>query len=311
MSNKKLKAMSKKSKTVAALLCASLLGLGLVTGLLAAGPSLKEPEKARGIAKAMIDREDGKSSYSEIKLVSCAFKMEGGSYKCASAPRIKVFEGVSKDTGANDKDSIALNILIEPADEKGVAFLQKDYEEEGKDSDQWIYLPALKRMKRIVSESENSPKTGTMFGSEFSYEDMEKVHLSDYSYSYEGTETVDGKKCHVITAYPTAKRAPKTSYSKSKSWIDMESLIAIKSESYDRNGRLKKTVYAKQVSKVSGVWVAKQMIIVNHTNSRMSMIAIRKQALNIAVDESLFESRALQDADFLESKMKAIRAKAQ
>ncbi len=303
--------MSEKNMTNRLKMRKSLwVALVLIPAIAMAAPKLKEEEKARGIVKKVVDRDDGRSSYSLIRLMSCSFKMTDGKYRCASSPRMKVFEGVSKDVGANGKDSISLSILIEPADEKGVAFLQKDYDDESKDSDQWIYLPALKRMKRIVSEGENAPKTGTMFGSEFAYEDMEKFHISDYMYSYEGEEEVDGRTCYIVIAYPTASRAPKTSYSKVKMWVDKTTYLPIKTENYDRTGNLKKTTYSKKIEKQSGVWISRQMIIVNHSNSRMSMIDMQKNVLNIEVDESVFETRALQDADFLESKMRPIRAKA-
>jgi len=271
------------------------------------GRMLKNPKKAKQIAYKMINRNDGKSRYTKTVLLSCAFKKKGGKRKCSSKPRKKVMEGIAKDIGKGGKDSINLSLISFPPSEKGVAFLQKDYDNTAKDSDQWMYLPALKRLKRIVSQSLNSPKTGSLFGSEIAYEDMEKIKLSDYEYSYLGEGKVDGKKVNILESFPTAKRAKKTSYGKGKIWVDMVSYIVLKSESYNRRGKLVKTFYSKKLKKIGGIWVARLFIVVNHKNQRMTMMKTDKIALNINVASGLFEVRALKDASFRESKMRAIR----
>jgi outer membrane lipoprotein-sorting protein len=283
----------------------TLLALLLILPL--AAQQLKEPAKAKEIARKMIKRDDGKTSYNLTKVITCAFEAQGEKRKCSGQARTKSFESISKDVGPALEDTIGLSVISEPADEKGSAFLQKDYEQAGKDTEQWMYLPALKKLKRIVAESSNSPKTGTLFGSEIAYEDIEKVRLSDYNYSYLGEEKVDGKDCYILESFPTASRAPKSSYGRGVLWVDKSNYIAIKSDSYDRQNRLVKTFFSKDIQVVGGVHVARQLIVVNHKNNRMSLMKLEKVKINLPIPEALFDTRAVQDSAFRESQMGSVR----
>ncbi|HNE18682.1 MAG TPA: outer membrane lipoprotein-sorting protein, partial [Turneriella sp.] len=111
-----------------------------------AAQNLKEPEKAKQIAYKMIKRDDGKTSYNRTKVITCAFEEQGGKRKCSGQARTKSFESISKDVGPQLEDTIGLSVIDDPADEKGSAFLQKDYEVPGKDTEQWMYLPALRKL---------------------------------------------------------------------------------------------------------------------------------------------------------------------
>lgn len=272
-----------------------------------AAQNLKEPEKAKEIAYKMIKRDDGKTSYNRTKVITCAFEEQGGKRKCSGQARTKSFESISKDVGPALEDTIGLSVIDEPADEKGSAFLQKDYDKPGKDTEQWMYLPALKKLKRIVAESSNSPKTGTLFGSEIAYEDIEKLHVGDYTYSLIGEEVVDGRPCYILESYPTAARAPKTSYGKGVSWVDKSTYLTIKSDSYDRQNRLVKTFFSKEIETIGGVAVSRQLIVVNHKNRRMSLMKLEKVKINVPIPESLFDTRAVQDSAFRESQMGSVR----
>lgn len=272
-----------------------------------AAQQLKEPEKAKEIAYKMIKRDDGKTSYNRTKVITCAFEEQGGKRKCSGQARTKSFESISKDVGPALEDTIGLSVIDEPADEKGSAFLQKDYDKPGKDTEQWMYLPALKKLKRIVAESSSSPKTGTLFGSEIAYEDIEKIKVGDYTYSLLGEEVVDGRPCYIIESFPTAVRAPKTSYGKGVSWVDKSTYLTIKSDSYDRQNRLVKTFFSKDIETINGIAVSKQLIVVNHKNRRMSLMKLEKVKINIPIPESLFDTRAVQDSAFRESQMGNVR----
>jgi hypothetical protein len=284
---------------------ACLLAIPLISPLVA--QNLKEPQKAQEIARKMIKRDDGRTSYNRTKVISCAFEAVGEKRKCRGQARTKSFESINKDIGAGLQDTIGLSVIDNPADEKGTAFLQKDYEVPGKDTEQWMYLPALRKLKRIVAERSNAPKTGTLFGSEIAYEDIEKVRLSDYVYSYLGDEVVDGRDCYKLESFPTKQRAPKSSYGRGVLWVDKATYIAIKSDSYDRQNRLVKTFYSKDIQQIGGVYVAKQLIVVNHKNRRMSLMKLEQVKMNVAIPESLFDTRAVQDSAFRESQMRGVR----
>ncbi len=275
-----------------------------VNTALASNPS------ARDIVQSMLDREDGHSQYTLSQLMSCRFKQKKGRFKCVSKPRVKLFEGLSKDVGKNLEDSRSLSIIIKPAAEKGLAFLQNDYDDTSKDSEQWMYLPSMKKLKRIISETDDGAKTGSLFGSEISYEDIEKRHLDDYQYQLLGEQNYHKRPVWLIKSTPTAKQAKKTSYSYTKSWIDKEKLLPLKIEMYDRQGRLKKTMLQQKIQNIDGINVARQILIIHHANQRMSMMRISKIALNIDIPDDLLGIRALNDANYRENQLKPIRHKA-
>lgn len=274
-----------------------------------ANENLNEPIKAKKIATEMIDRNDGNSIYRKVELLTCKYKTVSGKYKAISRPVKKIIENIMIVTGKNNKEEIGLGIIIQPIAERNMAFLQHDYDD-GRDSDQWMYFPAMKKLKRIVSQSGNSPKDGSVFGSEISYEDVELMHVADYKYSYVGSETIDGKECEVVNMYTTGKRVRKSTYKRLKVWIDKKSKIEIKTEKYDRQERLSKTEYKKNIQYINNVWVPKIEITVNHKSKRMTMERVLKLAVNVKISKDLFKSRALLDTAFRENKMKIIRSKA-
>ncbi len=282
----------------------------LIAGAIFISQSVSATPTAKEIMQKVLDRDDGKTSYSQSQLMSCRFKVKDGKYKCISKPRVKQFEGLNKDIGDNLKDSRGLNIIIKPASEKGMAFLQNDYDDNAKDSQQWMYLPAMRKLKRIISETDDGAKTGSLFGSELSYEDIEKRHINDYTYELLKESTQSKRPVWVIKSTPTPQQATKTSYSYTKNWVDKDRLLVLKIEMYDRQGKLKKTLLNQRVQKVDGIWVAKQLLILNHANQRMSMMRTTKMALNIDVPDALLGTRMLNDASFRESQLKPIRAMA-
>ena len=118
-------------------------------------------EEARVIMQRVLDRDNGFSEVSRTKLATCRYVKKSKRLVCAEAPRVKVFESVRKDFSAADgEDSKSVMILRKPAGEKGIGFLQYDYEVQGRDSDQWMYLAALGKVKRIIAGSDDEPKTG-------------------------------------------------------------------------------------------------------------------------------------------------------
>ena len=200
-----------------------------------------------------------------------------------------------------------LNIVTSPAKDKGIAFLQKDFEKEKKDSHQWMYLPSLYKAKRIVSEGADKPKTGTLFGSEIAYEDIEKTFLSDYSYSLKGDEKVGDLDVFVLESIPSKTRQKRSSYAKNLLWVDKTSFITVKSEHYNHSGQLIKSFFARNISKEKGVYYANMIIVVNHENKRMSMMKRRVTKLQLKVPAELLSQRALTDAAFRASLLKDLR----
>ena len=136
-----------------------------------------------------------------------------------------------------DDGDKSLTIFDEPADVKGTAFLSFTHKS-GPD-DQWLYLPALKRVKRISSRN----RSGPFMGSEFAYEDLSSQEVEKYRYKYLRDENYEGKDCFVLERYPVDENS---GYTRQVVWIDKQEYRAHKVVFYDRKNALLKTlVYRK------------------------------------------------------------------
>ena len=146
-----------------------------------------------------------------------------------------------------------------------------------------------------------------MFGSEIAYEDIEKVHLADYTYNLLREEKLDGRDVWVLESKPTDKRRGKTSYSRSLIWVDKPTYLALKTELYDKQGKLGKTYFSRSIVQHNKIWMAEKMIVVNHREGRMSMLKMVNIKMDQPMDESWFSSRILEDGNFREMQLSKLR----
>lgn len=184
-----------------------------------------------------------------------------------------------------DHGDKSLMEFISPADVKGTKFL--NYQHIDKDDDQWLYLPALKRVKRIASKN----KSGSFMGSEFSYEDLSSFDVDKYSYKGDAKiGTLDGVKMY------TGERTPKTKssgYTKEVSWIDAKEFLARKVEYYDRKHELLKTAYFQDYKKISGIWRIGKIVMKNHQNDKQTILVWKNETVKNGLKEKNFHKRVL------------------
>ncbi len=187
--------------------------------------------------------------------------------------------------GDGDKSLIIFDF---PADVKGTAFLS--YTHATEPDDQWLFLPALKRVKRISSAN----KSGPFMGSEFAYEDISSQEVEKYSYRYVNDESVDGQQAYVLDRFPQYKHS---GYSKQKVWIDKEHYRVLKVEYYDRKGAhmksLSLTDYRQYLSKY---WRAQQMHMVNHQNGKSTTLLWGGYVFKGGLTERDFDRNSLKRA---------------
>lgn len=263
---------------------------------------------ARDIVQRLLDRNDGFSQISQQKLTSCRYKISNKKRACAEKPRIKRIESVRRDYGNTEKDKRSVSILLDPPGERGISFLQYDYEDRNKEADQWMYLSALGKVKRIVSGSEDEPKKGSFFGSEFGYEDLEQRHIDDSTYTLLKEEHYRGRDSWVIEALPTPERARKSNYRKTISWIDKERNILLKSVMHNRQGKREKRFTQGNIKQIDGIWVSMSLTIDNLLTNRMSNFKFEKVAFNQSIENNFLSLRTLNDGAFRESHLKKYRA---
>jgi hypothetical protein len=213
-----------------------------------------------------------------------------------------------KDTGIDDEDSRSVSIILEPIGDKGIGMLIYDYAAPGKYADNWLYLPALGKVKRLISSSEDSDESGSFFGTEFSIEDIEARKIDDYTYKILEQATYAERPVWIIESIPTPERASKTRYGKFISWIDKERYIVLKEDLYNRNGILYKQLIMKNIERIDNVWVAREVTMNNLFTRRATIMNLMSVAFNIDVPDELLTERTLTDFAFRERNLAKLRA---
>jgi outer membrane lipoprotein-sorting protein len=184
-----------------------------------------------------------------------------------------------------------LIVFLSPADIKGTALLT--WEQKERENDQWLYLPAQKKMQRIAKGS----KRNYFMGTDFTYEDMEPEDLDNFTYTILRTEKLELNNevsdCYVIEAVPANDEKKRESgYSKRIMWIEKEYLYTLKTEFYDRRERLQKVQTNHKMENVSGtVWRAKQTLMDHHQKEHKTVTGITGRTINTPLDDSIFTER--------------------
>jgi hypothetical protein len=172
-----------------------------------------------------------------------------------------------------------------PAEVSGTGILIFDYPE--KSDDMWIYLPALRKTRRIVSKE----KSKSFMGSEFSNANMTAPGLDDFTYSLLGTDTFLDKNCYMVESIPVnTDLEDEYGYSKSVSWVDEDSYLVHQIYYFDFDGEMFKSIINsdfKELDKKKGKYMVTGMKAINHENKRSSEMVMQQVAVT-PTDESYF-----------------------
>ena len=188
-------------------------------------------------------------------------------------------------TGDGDK---SLSIFDTPKDIKGTASL--NYSHSLKPDEQWLYLPALKRVKRISSKN----KSGPFMGSEFAYEDISSQEIEKYTYKYIKDETLNGINCFVVERYPAYKHS---GYTRQVAWINKQEYRAEKIDFYDRKNTLLKTLtYTGYQQYLQKFWRADVMHMVNHQTGKSTTLSWSNYQFKTGLTDKDFNRNSLKRA---------------
>lgn len=188
--------------------------------------------------------------------------------------------------GKKGLDEKSIIFFDKPSDVKGTALLNWSYDDEGKDDDQWLYLPALRKIKRIAS----SDKEKSFMGSDLTFDDMGDRNIMHDEYKLIGKEDFNGHSCFVVEMTPKDK---KYMYSKKVKWIDDTEFVDYKIEFYNRKGRFLKRqlIEWKQIDKI---WVVTKISVKNDQTGHSTVISINDLKLNTGLKESNFTKRKME-----------------
>ena len=184
-----------------------------------------------------------------------------------------------------DDGDKSITMFNKPKDVRGTTFLS--YSHPVGADDQWLYLPSLKRVKRISSRN----KSGPFMGSEFSFEDLGSFEIEKYSYKYLEDEVIEGMDNYKVEQYPLDENS---GYSKRIVWVDKQQYRIVKVEFYDRKKSLLKTLsYHDFKLYLDKYWRANTSTMVNHQNGKSTELKWDNYVFRTGLEEADFNRNAL------------------
>jgi len=184
--------------------------------------------------------------------------------------------------GDGDKSLVTFD---KPRDVKGTALL--NFTHKTGNDDQWLFLPALKRVKRISS----SNKSGSFMGSEFAYEDVTSQEVEKYTYKWIRDESLDGKECFVFERYPAYKNS---GYTRQVVWLDKAEYRIYKIDFYDRKNSLLKTQTNKGYKQyLDQYWQPAEMFMKNHQTGKSTLLTWSEYKFRTGLKDKNFNKNSL------------------
>jgi hypothetical protein len=196
--------------------------------------------KAREIMTAVDEREDGDNQTSNMQMVLIDKR---------GKQRVRELRSFRKD---KDPDELSMMFFLSPADVEDTGFLTYDFDDADRDDDQWLYLPALKKTKRIAS----SDKSGSFMGSDFSYADMTDRPLEKYEYQLLKEGELDGHPVWIIQSTPVDDdEIDETGYTKSVQFVRKDNYVVIQAKIWVKKGKRNKYMKVEELEQIDGIWV--------------------------------------------------------
>ena len=257
--------------------------LSMLASLVVAVPmaSADDP-KAREIMEAVNDRDDGDNRSSDVRMV--LIDKNGNE-------RIRETRSYIKDKG---DDTLNLIFFLSPADVENTGFLTYDYDESGKDDDQWLYLPALRKTKRIASDD----KSGSFMGTDFNFSDLTEPDLEDYDYKLLKEEEVGGHMTWRIESVPRSEEViDEIGYSKSVVWVRQDNHVVIRAVRWVYKSQRRKFMQITKLEQVDGVWTTLEMKMVTKEGRKVvhsTILQFSNVRYNQDLSEDMFTVRRLE-----------------
>ena len=197
--------------------------------------------------------------------------------------RVREVENFSKDYG---KDKKSVMVFKAPADVRGVAFLSWEYDQPNREDDKWLYMPAMKKVRRISGSSKNE----YFMGSDFTYDDMGDRNVEEDTHTLLGEESVDGHACWKIESIPVD---PEDMYTRKLLWVCKAADMVIKAKYYDKDGLIK-TFKVVEFKMQDGFWTLFRSEMDNLSRKHKTVMALSSVQYNVGLNDRLFKVSAIQ-----------------
>jgi hypothetical protein len=190
--------------------------------------------------------------------------------------------------------TLGIMFFLSPADIKGTGFLVHDYHSGEKDSEQWLYLPALHKTKRIAS----SGRSASFMGSDLSYADMSRLVLNDWNYRLLGEEEIDGCKAWAIELLPkTPEVARRYGYIRSVLFVRQDIFTVIRAIHWMDKGNKTKYFDVRKLERIDSIWVSTEMqvkTLQGNMELHQTLLTLKNVRINENLNESMFTLRQLE-----------------
>lgn len=239
---------------------------------LAATPSAAS--EANQILEKVRDRYDGKDYLSSIRLVNQSDKQLINERKMYM---------LQKDV---DKNEMTILSVQYPVDVRDVSFLIRTYEEaKGKEDEQWMYLPAFRKVRRISAKD----KRGAFMGSEFAYFDLDKLRIADFDSKILGEDNLNGRDVVKIERTPISQDViNKSGYHRVIMWVDTQRDLALRQEYFDAKGILFKQLDSNKVEKIQDIWTITHSTMENFVENKTTDLFYDQTQYNVGLEDKLF-----------------------
>ena len=192
-----------------------------------------------------------------------------------------------------DGEKRTVLFFTEPNNVRGTGFLTFDYLDNTLDDDQWLYLPALRKIRRISS----SNRGDYFLGTDLTYEEMKKenkIETKDYFFSLQGKEMVGSNEVLVLEATPIDRAvANELGYSKVLLYVDPIIWISRKSEFWDLNGNRLKTVVNHTIEQIDSIWTTLRVEVENHKTQHKTVLTFSDVDYGTPIEDDIFSQPRL------------------
>lgn len=183
--------------------------------------------------------------------------------------------------------SRTLTVFKAPASVENTRFLT--IENRGRNDDQWIYLPTLRKMRRIAG----GERSGSFMGSDFSYADMESRDIDEYHHTLLREESIEGTPCRVVESVPLSG-TDSGGYSRTITYVDRERHVPLRVEYYDeKTDDLLKIMENSAFEKIDGTWTPMRITMTTVDSAHRTVMEINQVKQNISIDSGYFTTNFL------------------
>ena len=236
--------------------------------------SAPSPMTGDELAFSVFNRENGEDAKANMQMILMSK---------SGKKRTRKFTTYQKDYGSLTKQLIR---FTEPADIKGTGFLL--IEKQGGKTEQFLYLPALRRSRRIVS----SQKSHRFVNSDFSFEDMERRQVETFEHAITGEEKISDIECFILESIP--KKGTKSQYFRIKSWVAKKIYVPLKVDYFDKKGQLLKKYQVLKLKKIQNIWTETMVTMEDMKRRHKTVLKLHSISYNIGIEDSTFTRKRLE-----------------